>query len=91
MEAKTQRTKECLYEHKLPVLGVTWGTTVAVSMELMARERFTTGARKLVRARVFAQASTLAALIVLALMEAKDMKEGKGKRQRVLGGGPERS
>ncbi|KIW52897.1 hypothetical protein PV05_08509 [Exophiala xenobiotica] len=81
---KTDLSREWLYEHKMQVLGATWGVSMITSLQMMARDPFQTGARKLVQARVLAQATTLTALLALALIETYDMREGKGKYQKVL-------
>ncbi|KAJ9419574.1 hypothetical protein FOXG_19403 [Fusarium oxysporum f. sp. lycopersici 4287] len=83
-ESPGQRAKDWLYDHRFQVLGGTWAITMAVALTNMRRDHSTRGARKLVQARVVAQASTLAALLLTAVLEAKDRKEGRGKSQKVI-------
>ncbi|EHK22115.1 uncharacterized protein TRIVIDRAFT_151149 [Trichoderma virens Gv29-8] len=83
-ESEGQRAKDWLYEHQLQILGVTWATTMAVCLERMRRDPYTTAAQKIVQARVLAQATTLAILLITAALEAKDKSEGRGKYHRVL-------
>ncbi|KAK2684517.1 hypothetical protein QWA68_016899 [Fusarium oxysporum] len=79
-----QQAKDWLYDHQFQVLGGTWATTMAVALTHMKRDHSTRGARKLVQARVAAEVSTLAVLLLTAVLEAKDRKEGGGKYQRVI-------
>lgn len=59
-ESKGQRAKDWLYNHRLHVLGTTWATTMTICLEHMQRDPYTTAARKIVQARVLAQATTQA-------------------------------
>lgn len=83
-ESPGQRAKDWLYDHQFQVLGGTWATTMAAALTYMRGDYSTRGVRKLVQARVSAQASTLAVLLLTAALEAKDRKEGRGKYQRVI-------
>ncbi|KIW22595.1 uncharacterized protein PV07_10878 [Cladophialophora immunda] len=83
-ETREDLSREWLYEHKLPVLGTTWAAAMIGSLRLFSRDPLETGVRKLVQARVLAQAATLSALLILALIEADDMRQGKGKYQKVI-------
>ncbi|KIW92443.1 uncharacterized protein Z519_07428 [Cladophialophora bantiana CBS 173.52] len=83
-ESRKELSREWLYEHKIPVLGTTWALSMLGSLRLFGRDPLETGVRKLVQARVLAQATTLSALLLLALIEADDMKQGNGKYQKVI-------
>lgn len=83
-ESKPQRVKDWLYENRLHALGATWAVSMAVCLERMRRDPYTATARKVVQARVFAQVTTVAAVLILAALEAKDKREGRGKYQKVL-------
>jgi len=83
-EPKKQQAKDWLYDHQYDILGATWLATMTTVLERMRRDKTTTAARKLVQARVLAQASTLAVLLVTAVLEANDRKAERGKYQRVV-------
>ncbi|KAK4442951.1 hypothetical protein QBC34DRAFT_499360 [Podospora aff. communis PSN243] len=83
-ETETQKGKDWIYDHRLQVLGGTWATVMAACLEGMRRDHYTTAARKIVQARVVAQATTLAVLLILAALEAKDKSEGRGKYQPIV-------
>lgn len=82
-ESRGQRIKDWIYNHRLHVLGGTWATSMAVCLELMRRDHYLTVARKIVQARVLAQAVTLAVLLVTAAIETSDKRKGRGKYQKV--------
>jgi hypothetical protein len=56
-ETRAGLAREWLYEHQLPVLVTTWAVSMLASLRLISRDPFQTGARKLVQARVLAQAT----------------------------------
>ena len=57
---------------------------MAVSLAQTRRDHSTTGAIKLVPARVTAQTLTLAVLLTMAAIEFKDRKQRMGKFQRIV-------
>jgi len=83
-EPRSQREREWLQKNQYYILGGIWASTMAFSLARMRHDHFTTGARKLVQARVTAQASTLAVLLATAAIEFKDRREKMGKFQPVV-------
>ncbi|KAI6778058.1 Respiratory supercomplex factor 2 -like protein [Emericellopsis cladophorae] len=83
-EPRSQREREWLHKNQYYILGGIWASTMASSLAQMRHDHFTSGARKLVQARVTAQASTLAVLLVTAAIEYKDRRKRMGKFQPVV-------
>jgi len=65
------------------VMG-SWVASMAAALAIVGRNRYLTGAQKVVQARVYAQGLTLAVLLVTAAFEMKDAKKGSGRWETVM-------
>ncbi|PHH60269.1 hypothetical protein CDD81_1897 [Ophiocordyceps australis] len=70
-------------ENRYPIVFASWLASMGVSMAIVGRAPIST-AQKLVQARVYAQALTLAVLIITACFEMNDAKTGSGRWETVL-------
>jgi hypothetical protein len=70
-------------ENRYSIVFASWIASMGVALAIVGRAPIST-AQKLVQARVYAQALTLAVLIVSAAFEMSDAKEGSGRWQTVL-------
>jgi hypothetical protein len=61
-----------------------WVASMGIAFSLVARNKYLTGAQKLVQARVYAQALTLGVLIATAALEVGDANKGKGRWESVM-------
>lgn len=57
---------------------------MGAAMALVSRNKYLTGAQKLVQARVYAQGLTLAVLLATAALEIGDANKGKGRWETVM-------
>jgi len=60
-----------------------WIASMAVSMAIVNRQKYLTGAQRLVQARVYAQALTVLVLVVTAVFEMNDAKKGEGRWETI--------
>jgi len=79
----TQRITSWARENRYPIVFGSWVASMGVSFTLVSRNKYLTGAQKLVQARVYAQGLTLAVLIASAALEVGDAKDGKGRWETV--------
>jgi len=82
-ESNMQKLKEWGRENRYSIVGASWVASMGISLGLVGRNPYLTGAQKLVQARVYAQGLTLAILIISAILETKDASEGKGHWETV--------
>ncbi|KAG7113544.1 Respiratory supercomplex factor 2 like protein [Verticillium longisporum] len=61
-----------------------WIASMAAAMAIVNRQKYLTGAQRLVQARVYAQALTVAVLVVTAVFEMNDAKKGEGRWETVM-------
>ncbi|CAG8953180.1 hypothetical protein HYFRA_00003380 [Hymenoscyphus fraxineus] len=79
-----QRAKEWGRENRYPIVTASWVASMGIAFGLVSRNKYLTGAQKLVQARVYAQGLTLAVLVATAMFETSDAKKGKGRWESVM-------
>jgi hypothetical protein len=82
-ESTRDRFMEWGRENRYSIVFASWIASMGLALALVGRAPIST-AQKLVQARVYAQALTLAVLIVSAAFEMSDAKKGSGRWQTVL-------
>lgn len=65
-------------EEKYKIIGATWVASIVGSFALVNRNRYLTGAQKIVQARVYAQGLTVAVMCATAAFEIHDQRKGQG-------------
>ncbi|KYK54148.1 mitochondrial hypoxia responsive domain containing protein [Drechmeria coniospora] len=70
-------------ENRYSIVFASWVASMGIALAIVGRAPTST-AQKLVQARVYAQALTLAVLIVSAAFEMSDAKKGSGRWETVL-------
>jgi hypothetical protein len=83
-EALPQRLRRWGREHRYEIVLVSWVAGMGVALGMVGRNRYLTGAQKLVQARVYAQGLTVAVLVATAALEVGDAKGGRGRWETVL-------
>jgi hypothetical protein len=78
-----QRTKNWFEEHRYSIVFGSWIASMGTAFALVNRNKYLTGAQKLVQARVYAQGLTLAVLLASFALEANDATKGKGRWETV--------
>lgn len=71
-KTKTERWVEWGQENKYSIVTGSWAVSIAVAFALVSRNRYLSGAQKLVQARVYAQALTLAVVIASLGLETHE-------------------
>jgi hypothetical protein len=79
-----QRVRRTASENRYPIVVASWAAGMAVSLSVVARNRYLTTAQKLVQARLYAQGLTLAVLVATAGFEVADAKRGGGRYETVV-------
>jgi hypothetical protein len=82
-ESARDRFVEWGRENRYSIVFASWIASMGIALGIVGRAPIST-AQKLVQARVYAQALTLAVLIVSAAFEMNDAKKGSGRWQTVL-------
>jgi cytochrome c-type biogenesis protein CcmH/NrfG len=82
-ESVLQRAKEWGRENRYSIVTASWVASMGVAFGLVSRDKYLTGAQKLVQARVYAQGLTIAILLATALLEVGDASKGKGRWETV--------
>ncbi|KAF2119179.1 hypothetical protein BDV96DRAFT_643324 [Lophiotrema nucula] len=84
-EGKTvlTRAKEWAEENRYPIIFGFWVVSMVGSFTIVNRNRYLSGAQKLVQARMYAQGSTLAVLLASFAAEASDAQKGKGRWETI--------
>ncbi|KAI9834446.1 MAG: hypothetical protein M1826_002600 [Phylliscum demangeonii] len=70
-------------ENRYGILAGSWATSMAVALGLVGRSPYLSRAQKLVQARVYAQALTVAVLCASAGLEIGDANRGEGRWETV--------
>lgn len=78
-----QRAKEWAEENRYPIIFAFWIASMVGSFSVVNRNRYLSGAQKLVQARMYAQGSTLAVLLASFAFEASDAQKGKGRWETI--------
>lgn len=82
-ESLFSRAKDWGREHRYPIVTASWVASMGIALGLVSRNKYLTGAQKLVQARVYAQGLTLAVLIATAAFEVGDANKGRGRWETV--------
>lgn len=78
-----QRSKEWATENRYPLLFGFWVASMAGSWTIVKRNPYLSGPQKLVQARMYAQGTTLAALLTSFAFEGSDAAKGKGRWETI--------
>jgi hypothetical protein len=78
-----QRAKDWGGENRYGIVFASWLASMGIAFRLVRRDKYLTGAQKLVQARVYAQALTIAVLLASFALEAKDVTQKKGRWETV--------
>jgi hypothetical protein len=71
-------------EHRYSIVFGSWVVGMGAAIAIVGRDRYMTTAQKLVQARVYAQALTVAVLVLTAAFEMNDAKKGSGRWETVM-------
>jgi hypothetical protein len=82
-EGTLQRLKDWARDNRYPIVTASWVASLGVALGMVSRDKYLTGAQKLVQARVYAQGLTIAILLATALLEVGDASKGKGRWETV--------
>ncbi|PHH73705.1 hypothetical protein CDD80_3630 [Ophiocordyceps camponoti-rufipedis] len=82
-ESTYQRFMAWGREHRYSIVFASWVASMGVALTIVGRAPISTP-QKLVQARIYAQALTLAVLVVSAVFEMSDAKDGSGRWETVL-------
>ncbi|KAF2084681.1 hypothetical protein K490DRAFT_75639 [Saccharata proteae CBS 121410] len=78
-----QRLGDWAEENRYPIIFGAWVASMAGSFAIVSRNKYLSGAQKLVQARVYAQGLTLAVLLASFAFETNDANKGKGRWETV--------
>jgi hypothetical protein len=78
-----QRMKEWAEDNRYPIVFAFWLASMGGSFAMVNRNRYLSGAQKLVQARMYAQGLTLAVLLASFALESKDAAQGKGRWETI--------
>ena len=79
----TQRAMDWGKKERYKIVGVSWIASMATAFSLVNRNKYLTGAQKLVQARVYAQFLTLGVLVASAAFEISDSRNEEGRWETV--------
>ncbi|KAF7871608.1 hypothetical protein EAF04_003715 [Stromatinia cepivora] len=82
-ETTAQRLKTWGKENRYSIVTASWVASMGIAFGIVSRNKYLTGAQKLVQARVYAQGLTLAVLVASAAFEMGDAKKGTGRWETV--------
>ena len=71
-------------ENRYSIVVTSWAASMGLAMVLVGRNKYLTTAQKIVQARVYAQALTLAIILATATLEMSDAKKGKGRWETIM-------
>lgn len=74
-----RRLKDWATEHRYGIVFGSWVASMGIALGIVQRNRYLTGAQKLVQARVYAQGLTVAVLLASFALEGSDAARGKGR------------
>lgn len=78
-----KRMKDWATENRYGIVFGSWVASMGIALGLVSRNRYLTGAQKLVQARVYAQGLTVAVLLASFALEGSDAARGKGRWETV--------
>ena len=70
-------------DHRYGIVFGSWVASMGIALGIVSRNRYLTGAQKLVQARVYAQGLTVAVLLASFALEGSDAARGKGRWETV--------
>jgi hypothetical protein len=70
-------------KERYKIVGASWLASMGLAFSLVNRNKYLTGAQKLVQARVYAQFLTLGVLVASAAFEISDSKKEEGRWETV--------
>ena len=79
----TERAMEFARAERYKIVGGSWILSMVGAFSLVNRNKFLTGAQKLVQARVYAQFLTLGVLVASAAFEISDSRKQQGRYETV--------
>ncbi|KAF7934359.1 uncharacterized protein EAE98_000929 [Botrytis deweyae] len=82
-ETTAQRLKAWGKENRYSIVTASWVASMGIAFGMVSKNKYLTGAQKLVQARVYAQGLTLAVLVASAAFEMGDAKKGTGRWETV--------
>ena len=77
------RLRDWATEHRYGIVFGSWIASMGIALGLVQRNRYLTGAQKLVQARVYAQGLTVAVLLASFALEGSDAARGKGRWETI--------
>lgn len=77
------RVRDWAGEHRYGIVFGSWLASMGIALGLVSRNRYLTGAQKLVQARVYAQGLTVAVLLASFALEGSDAARGKGRWETI--------
>jgi len=79
----TERAMDFGRKERYKIVGGSWVASIAAAWVLVNRNKYLTGAQKIVQARVYAQFLTVGVLIATAAFEISDQRSGQGRYETV--------
>ncbi|ROW07679.1 hypothetical protein VMCG_03579 [Cytospora schulzeri] len=81
---QSQKLMDWGRQNRYSIVFASWIAAMGVAGAIVGRNKYLTGAQKLVQARMYAQGLTLAVLIATAAFETNDARSGTGRWETVL-------
>jgi len=78
-----EKIKDWATKNRYPIVFTSWVASMGIALGIVSRDRYLTGAQKLVQARMYAQGLTIAVLIASFAFEGADAAKGKGRWETV--------
>jgi hypothetical protein len=78
-----QRSKDWAAENRYSIVFASWVASMGIAFQIVRRDKYLTGAQKLVQARVYAQGLTIAVLLASFALEAKDATQKQGRWETI--------
>lgn len=79
----TERAFDFARSERYKIVGGSWILSMVAAFSIVNRNKYLTGAQKLVQARVYAQFLTLGVLVASAAFEINDQRQQKGRYETV--------
>jgi hypothetical protein len=78
-----QRVRDWGNENRYSIVFGSWVASMGIALGIVQRNKYLTGAQKLVQARVYAQGLTVAVLLASFALEGNDAAKGKGRWETI--------
>jgi hypothetical protein len=79
----SQRAKDWAEENRYSIVFGSWVASMGIALGIVQRNKYLSGAQKLVQARVYAQGLTVAVLLASFAFETNDKVKGKGRWETI--------